>query len=224
MPTVVRLDPSSTSIQANDSLAVDVIVDNVVDPAAYEVHVYFDSTIAHVLDVADGGFLATAGHDIFSAPPKIDNDAGRVAFGTVTMGSDAGVSGTGRLATIRFMTKGRGGTILDLEEVQLVNGEGRPILSAEVQAAAIGVDTAPPPIVRPTSTATPMPKTIIPDEGPMEIQLTTWGFAGSPVWSPDGRKIAFVRRVIGQDVPGIWVMNADGSEQRKLADNGYWPA
>jgi Tol biopolymer transport system component len=85
-------------------------------------------------------------------------------------------------------------------------------------------DSLPAPIVRPPSTATPMPRTIIPDEGPMEIQLTTWGFAGSPVWSPDGRKIAFVRRAIDQDRPGIWVMNADGSEQRKLADNGYWPA
>lgn len=224
MPTVVRLDPGGTSIHVNDSLAVDVIVDNAVDLTAYEFHVYFDSTIVHVIDVADGGFLATAGNDIFSVPPQIDNDAGRVAFGTATLGNDAGASGTGRLATIRFVAKGRGGTILDLEEVQLVNGDGQPILLAEVQDAAIGVDTASAPIVRPTSTTTPIPRTIILDEGPMEIQLTTWGFAGSPVWSPDGRKIAFVRRAIGQDMPGIWVMNADGSEQRKLADNGYWPA
>ena len=39
-----------------------------------------------------------------------------------------------------------------------------------------------------------------------------WGLEGEPVWSPDGRTIAFERP--GFD--GIWVMNADGSERRSL--------
>lgn len=37
---------------------------------------------------------------------------------------------------------------------------------------------------------------------------------GSPVWSPDGRKIAFDARVEGN--PDIWVMNADGTEPQRL--------
>ena len=35
-----------------------------------------------------------------------------------------------------------------------------------------------------------------------------------PVWSPDGRRIAFVRNW------QVWVMNADGSGQRRLTRNG----
>jgi TolB protein len=49
--------------------------------------------------------------------------------------------------------------------------------------------------------------------------------AANPAWSPDGRKIAFVR-VSGDDCcHSIWVMNADGSDARPLtAPNGvsYW--
>jgi Tol biopolymer transport system component len=40
-------------------------------------------------------------------------------------------------------------------------------------------------------------------------------FDGSPVWSPDGRSIAFTRDRDRQTV-SIYVMNADGSDQRRL--------
>ncbi len=42
-----------------------------------------------------------------------------------------------------------------------------------------------------------------------------------PAWSPDGRKIAFVRSEVSYstDRPGeIYVMNADGSDQRRLTE------
>src|SRR5918995_4294977 len=48
------------------------------------------------------------------------------------------------------------------------------------------------------------------------------GCAGSPAWSPNGRRIAFVRRYddpSGQDLAGpdeIYVVNADGSGTRQL--------
>ncbi len=43
-------------------------------------------------------------------------------------------------------------------------------------------------------------------------------FDGNPVWSPDGRRIAFVRDRDRQTA-NIFVMNADGSDQRRLTPN-----
>ena len=43
----------------------------------------------------------------------------------------------------------------------------------------------------------------------------------SPAWSPDGKRIAFVRLEFGKEVPGIYTMAPDGSGERRLvAFNG----
>jgi hypothetical protein len=43
--------------------------------------------------------------------------------------------------------------------------------------------------------------------------------AYSPTWSPDGQQIAFTR-VVDDHTAEIWVMNADGTSPRKIADGG----
>ena len=40
------------------------------------------------------------------------------------------------------------------------------------------------------------------------------------VWSPDGQQLAFVRGGTEAGGDGIWVMDADGSNQRQLTDPG----
>jgi Tol biopolymer transport system component len=48
----------------------------------------------------------------------------------------------------------------------------------------------------------------------------------APRWSPDGRRIAFLRanRPDGDDADReLWIMTADGSDQRKLADASEYP-
>jgi TolB protein len=45
-------------------------------------------------------------------------------------------------------------------------------------------------------------------------------YFGWPVWSPDGTKIAFEHRLSRTSDPKIYVMNADGSEQRELVEGG----
>jgi Tol biopolymer transport system component len=45
-------------------------------------------------------------------------------------------------------------------------------------------------------------------------------FNGSPAWSPDGRRIAWLR-ADGSAEPGIWVMDADGSHRKPLVRNAF---
>jgi Tol biopolymer transport system component len=64
---------------------------------------------------------------------------------------------------------------------------------------------------------------VINADGSGEQNLTGDALSERPIWSPDGRKIAFGSGPDGNG--GIYVMNADGSERRMLARNhalGSW--
>jgi len=71
---------------------------------------------------------------------------------------------------------------------------------------------------------------VMDSDGSNQVQLTTaaepgW-FNGSPSWSPDGKRIAFVSgRVASFHTSHVWVMDADGSnltQLTQLALNTYW--
>lgn len=57
------------------------------------------------------------------------------------------------------------------------------------------------------------------EEEPAAINLTNIQSGGcrSASFSPDGERIAFMR----DDPPGVWVMNADGSDMRRLSEAGH---
>jgi len=59
-------------------------------------------------------------------------------------------------------------------------------------------------------------------QGKNLVRLTA-GRDDAPAWSPDGEQIAFARA--GRDgKSAVWVMNADGSDARKIIDEGSSPA
>jgi Tol biopolymer transport system component len=45
---------------------------------------------------------------------------------------------------------------------------------------------------------------------------------GVPVWSPDGKHIAYVKRGVSAWNVDLWMMNPDGSEAHKVSDGGGW--
>ena len=71
-----------------------------------------------------------------------------------------------------------------------------------------------------------------PDGTGLRTLARSQGFDGSPRWSPDKSRIAFVRRVVvGEDFRGdsifrsdLWVMDANGGGARRLARNASEPA
>jgi Tol biopolymer transport system component len=55
--------------------------------------------------------------------------------------------------------------------------------------------------------------------GPPTLLTSTPGMnEGSPRWSPDGQKLAFTRQQQGADTSQMFVRSADGSDERKMAD------
>ncbi len=52
-------------------------------------------------------------------------------------------------------------------------------------------------------------------DGPTQTKLTSSG-GGIPVWSPDGRRIAFALHDYQDHLTDIYVMNADGSGRTRL--------
>jgi hypothetical protein len=55
---------------------------------------------------------------------------------------------------------------------------------------------------------------------PLQLTHNTWEWDKHPSWSPDGSRIVFYsNRDSGRSQ--IWIMNADGSEQRNLSNNEY---
>jgi TolB protein len=54
-------------------------------------------------------------------------------------------------------------------------------------------------------------------DGSAQTRLTGEGWHGDPRWSPDGRRIAYVKKDAAQ-TDQVWIMNSDGNGQTQLTD------
>jgi len=230
----MRLAPRSLHVNVGDTFSIYVLIDNATHLGAYEFKLRYNPSVVQILDMSAGEFLASRGDRVYSVDPRINNELGELTFASVILGigqnPDAGAQGSGKLATVSMKAVGEGRTTLDLQGIHLIDSSQREQVPASIAGSVVVVGlpgspvaTAVPPTPYVIPTPTPRASQLVSTD-PRETELTTDGFAGSPVWSPDGSKIAFVKRAVDQAEPDLWVMNIDGSGQQKLADNSYWPA
>jgi hypothetical protein len=128
----VSVNPSMMSVWGlNESFSVSVVVSEVTDLYACEIHLYYDSAFLNGTSMNEGSFLKSQGNTFFIPSGFEDNyntTHGHVGFANSLLGNFSGVSGTGVIATVTFRTKHMGSSSLTLADTKLTGPNNQPIL------------------------------------------------------------------------------------------------
>ncbi|MBN1560703.1 T9SS type A sorting domain-containing protein [candidate division KSB1 bacterium] len=130
-PTV-RIDPSSTEIQLDETGTVSVVIDSVNDLGSFEFTISYNPRcllVAKQLDVSLGSFLASTGRTVTPVGPTIDQNNGKVTFGAFSFGSNPApsIDRGGVLAIIKWTAHDTGTAVLAFESIKLTHANGNEI-------------------------------------------------------------------------------------------------
>ena len=154
----VRVDPSASSVQVNDTASIAIKVDNIANLTAFELHLSFDPAVLEVTGMTNGGFVAAD----FTAQNKFDNAAGTIDYAIAQMNRTP-AQGNGTLLNIVFRAKGAGSTTVTTRATPAAP-DG--LLFADQNGIAIQVSWVPGNINvgvgTPTNTGMPPPTTAVP--------------------------------------------------------------
>lgn len=127
----VKVSPAIKRVPlSGGDFIIDVVAEDVTNLAAYQVELTYDPAIVRVMAVTPGPFLGSTGRTVAPVGPTIDHQAGRVAFGAFTFGSQPGVNGTGVLATVTLEPQTRGTSQLTLKNLQLADPSSNRLTAA----------------------------------------------------------------------------------------------
>jgi hypothetical protein len=101
--TVLSVDPSETHVTGGYGFSVDVRMDNVTDLYAFDVRLYFNTTLLQAVQLDEGSFLRSGG-DTYVVKNVINATEGYVRFAETLLSVENGVNGTGTLFSVTFAT------------------------------------------------------------------------------------------------------------------------
>ena len=235
-PTV-RIDPAESVVDVGETFTVTVMIDDADDLGGFELALLYITTTVTVDDITLGDFLGSTGRTVFPVGSTIDNEAGKVTFGVITLGSDPGPDGTGELAIVTLTTQGVGTSPLDLQNVMVLPTTGGP-QEATVEDGLVVAGGAPTPTPTPTATSTPTgtttptptSTTTITPEPVIVVHPTsapvgeTFTFTGSH-FTPDGLiEEWFADPDQACHLLGSFNADSSGGFTRQHDWEAYWPA
>lgn len=115
----------------NSTFSVAVTLQGAMDVTSVPMQIQFDPKVVRLNDVTAGDFLAQGGVQPVLAK-NIENDSGRA---TIQLSREGGVSGTGTLAILNFQAVARGGTIVVIPDLRVLNSQGQVVGGGNVQLA-----------------------------------------------------------------------------------------
>jgi hypothetical protein len=120
-PTVFRKSQGAT-------FTVNITIENVTDLYAFDISLYYNTTLLDALNVAEGPFLKSVG-DTITIKSEVNDEVGQVRMAIALLGAPAGANGDGVLFTVTFKasTEATGPSALSLQDTDLSNYDAEPI-------------------------------------------------------------------------------------------------
>lgn len=107
-PATIYIDPQYRTAGPNQVFSIDVCIADAIDVVAWQVRLKWDPLILNVVAVTEGDFLRKNGGTTIWPAPSVNLAEGWVFFGCALLQPTEGVSGSGTLATITFISSGEG--------------------------------------------------------------------------------------------------------------------
>jgi hypothetical protein len=127
---VIYVVPSFTRVWGPDEVfSVNLTITGVIDLYACEINVYYDPTILNGTGVVEGPFLKSQGITFFTTNfnDNFNETHGLVRVADSVLGNVPGVSGSGVIATVTFLSKHVGSSALALAGTKLADSHTVPI-------------------------------------------------------------------------------------------------
>jgi hypothetical protein len=177
---MVRIDPVQSLVEVGETFTISVMIEEANDLGGFEFTLRFITTTVTVDSMTVGDFPGSTGREDHSPVNIINNPAGMVSLGVVTVGSAPGASGIGVLAAITLTAQGSGESLLNLQDVLVVDTSAQRQTTTVEDGTVVVVD-APTPTATPTGTSTP---TITPTPTPTPTPTITSTPTPTPTPTP----------------------------------------
>ena len=171
--TVVRVEPSTQSVQVNDTINVFIKVDNIANLTAFELHLSFNLSVLEVTSVTNGGFIMAD----FEAQKTFDNTAGTIDYAVAQINRPP-AQGSGTLLNITFRAKANGSSTITTRATPaapsglLLSDQNGMAIQASWLAGNIDVGLSTSITDTPTNTSTLAPSTHTPTVTPTSTLIT----------------------------------------------------
>ena len=131
--------PAVKRTNVGDTFTLDLIVEDVVNLAGWQIDIAFNPQVLEAVSVTEGDFLSKDGGNTFFLGGSISNTSGTITGVNQVFLGDGGVSGTGKLLSITFEAKATGRERVRLHNFVLGSSNGDNIPYAPVPSLIITV-------------------------------------------------------------------------------------
>ena len=122
---VVWISPTVSTVSPGEEFTVAVRVSGTItDVMGYDFRMAWNTVVLSVTDVEDAGWLGSTGRQVIQAGSDIDNEAGTLRFGVISVGEPLGPDAPGPLAVVTLQAVGVGTSTLHLYDVTLFHSDG----------------------------------------------------------------------------------------------------